>query len=214
MATRERNRTRDRSKSSDISGEPTLAAAAAAHAAGLAAQARAAPSGPHRLASWQAPAAPAAATAAAPQASTPPLRPNSAADLLVAAAAAVSRADALQRAEASESDVSPKSWQAASHGAEPRRRREKGPERHHRKDRFGEVHAKPDELRSQAHKQELRGERDGSKPDEASTVSGPDTKRARRKVLFTSTCGTDVQTQYLLPSFLPIWHFAASRTSA
>ena len=102
------------------------------------------------------------------------MRPNAAADLLVAAAAAVNRADALQRAEASESDVSPQSWQAPS-----RKKKEKDAERRLKKDRLGDLAVRPDEVQSQGQKQELRGERN-AKADEAASAQEP--RRVKRKV--------------------------------
>ena len=186
MATRERNRTRDRSKSSDISGEASLAATAAA------AQARPASTGPHRLASGHLHAAPPASTAAAPPAptrtSSPPLRLNPA-DLLVAAAAAVNRADALQLAEASESDMSPHAWHAAPQPFElAKRRKEKEAERRAKRDRQGQAAAKADEEQVPQGREEAHGAGDAAKQDEAPAVSGPDTKRARRKVCCIAAC--------------------------
>jgi len=186
MATRERNRTRDRSKSSDISGEASLAATAAA------AQARPTSTGPHRLASGHLHAAPPASTAAAPpaptQTSSPPSRLN-AADLLVAAAAAVNRADALQRAEASESDMSPHAWHAPPQPFElAKRRKEKDAERRAKRDRLGQVAAKADEEQVPKGREEMHGDEGAAKQDEAPAVSGPDTKRARRKVCRIAAC--------------------------
>lgn len=181
MATRERNRTRDRSKSSDISGEPSLAATAAA------AQTRPAPNGPHRLASGHIPTGPAASTAGAPsaqplpQAPSPPLHLN-AADLLVAAAAAVNRADALQRAEASESDVSPRARQRAPHLADvPKRRKERDAERRARKDRGLQGGGTDEDQLPRSH-EELRGNGDAAKLEDAPAFSGQEVKRPKRKV--------------------------------
>ena len=151
MATRDRTRSRDRSKSAEVSCDPPLPPSSA--------PARQSSLGPHRLASGQLPSAPAATTAAAP-APSPPLRPSSAADLLMAAAAAVNRADALQRSEASGSDASPHSWQAPSG---PRRKRD---DRRARKDRFGEMSGRADELQG----------------DEGATASGEEARRVKRKV--------------------------------
>lgn len=123
MATRERNRLRDRSKSSDISCEPSSSTLPTWQA----------PNGLSRLAPGLArAAATATAPAAAPSSAAAPgnLDPRYNVDLLVKAAAAVHRAEALQRAEASESDVSPRSRQsgprlAGEHGARQRQREDR-----------------------------------------------------------------------------------------
>lgn len=112
-----------------------------------------------------------------------------AADLLVAAAAAVNRADALQRAEASESDMSPHAWHAAPQPFElAKRRKEKDAERRTKRDRQGQAAAKADEEQVPQGRGELHGAGGGAKQDEAPAVSGPDTKRARRKVCCVAAC--------------------------
>lgn len=112
-----------------------------------------------------------------------------AADLLVAAAAAVNRADALQRAEASESDVSPHAWHAAPQPFElGKRRKEKDAERRAKRDRLAQAAAKAEEEQVPQGREEVHGDGDAAKQDEAPAVSGPDTKRARRKVCCTAAC--------------------------
>ena len=175
MATRERNRLRDRSKSSDISCEPSSSALPTGQA----------PNGLSRLASGPSRAAAASiAPAAAPSTTASPadvdLRCN--ADLLVKAAAAVHRAEALQRAEASESDVSPRSRQsghqlASEHGA--RRRQREGREEKQRPKR--ERSTVDVDAEATADEQQLPHAEEGL-PDQAPGHPASEARRVKRKV--------------------------------
>ena len=177
MATRERNRLRDRSKSSDITCEPSSSALPTCQA----------PNGPSRMAPSRAAAAstaPTAAPAAAPSTAAAPanIDPRCNADLLVKAAAAVHRAEALQRAEASESDVSPRSrqsgpWVAGDHGAK-RRQRESREDRQRPKRERSTVDADAEVTVDQ---QQLPHAEEGAR-DEAHGHPASETRRVKRKV--------------------------------
>ena len=175
MATRERNRLRDRSKSSDISCEPSSSTLPTWQP----------PSGLSRLASGpsRAAAASTAPDAAPPSAAAPgDVNPRCNADLLVKAAAAVHRAEALQRAEASESDVSPRSRQsgprlASEHGAR-RRQREGRDDRQRLKRERSTIDA---DAEVTADEQQLPHAEEGL-PDQAPGHSALETRRVKRKV--------------------------------
>lgn len=168
MATRERNRLRDRSKSSDISCEPSSSTLPTWQA----------PNGPSRLAPGPSRAAAAStAPAAAPSTAAAPVDPRCNADLLVKAAAAVHRAEALQRAEASESDVSPRSRQSgprgvSEHGARQREDRQRPKRQRSIVDANAEVTADEQQL---PHAEE-------GLPDQAPGHSASETRRVKRKV--------------------------------
>ena len=179
MATRDRNRLRDRSKSSDISGEPFASALPPwqpQHSLSrLAPEPGPGPPSTALAASTIPAAAPSTATATAPS-----FYPRSAADLLVKAAAAVNRAEALQRAEASESDVSPRSRQSGPRlgGEQPKRKREGREERQRAKrerERAIEAEAEVTADEQQPHFEEAHPE---ALPDHAPL----ETRRMRRKV--------------------------------
>ena len=109
------------------------------------------------------------------------------ADLLVKAAAAVHRAEALQRASASESDVSPRSRQsgprpATDQGA--RRRQKDGREERQRgkRDRAaagGDAEATGDELQLQP---QTDGQEPQGLPQAAPRQPASETRRVKRKV--------------------------------
>ena len=175
MATRERNRLRDRSKSSDISCEPSSSTLPTWQA----------PNGPSRMAPGLSRAAAAStAPAAAPStaAASVNVDPRCNADLLVKAAAAVHRAEALQRAEASESDVSPRSRQSG-----PRLASEQGAKRRQREGR--DDRQKPKRARSTvdadaevtADEQQLPHAEEGL-PDQAAGQPAAEARRVKRKV--------------------------------
>ncbi|KAL3154709.1 hypothetical protein ABBQ38_011258 [Trebouxia sp. C0009 RCD-2024] len=184
MATRDRNRLRNRSKSSDVSCEPSSSAL-------LTWQPQI---GPSRLAApglVNAPAA-AAAPAAPPSMPAAPEHPNprSSADLLVQAAAAVHRAEALQRAEASESDVSPRSRQSGPRPANEqgaRRRQKDGREERQRAKRGraaaeGDAEATGDELQQpQTDTQEAQLAQ--GLPEQAARQPASETRRVKRKTI-------------------------------
>ena len=179
MATRDRNRLRDRSKSSDISGEPSASAIPLWQPQnGLSRLA----SGPgHPSTALTASTIPAAAPSTAP---APSFYPRSAADLLVKAAAAVNRAEALQRAEASESDVSPRSRQSGPPrlgGDQPKRKRDGREERQRAKrdrERALEADAEATADEHQPHLVEAHPE---EMPDHAPSFA-LEPRRVRRKV--------------------------------
>lgn len=177
MATRERNRLRDRSKSSDISCEPSSSALPnwQAHN-GLS---RLAPGLGRAVATAPAPAA-APSTAAAPG----NLDPRCNVDLLVKAAAAVHRAEALQRAEASESDVSPRSRQSgprlASEQGARRRQRQREDRPRGKRDR-ATVEADAEVTADEQQQQQLPQAEKGL-PDQAPGQSASETRRVKRKV--------------------------------
>lgn len=175
MATRDRNRLRDRSKSSDISGEPFASALPPwqpQHSLSrLAPEPGPGPPSTALAASTIPAAAPSTATATAPS-----FYPRSAADLLVKAAAAVNRAEALQRAEASESDVSPRSRQSGPRlGGEQREGREERQRAKRERERAIEAEAEVTADEQQPHFEEAHPE---ALPDHAPL----ETRRMRRKV--------------------------------
>lgn len=177
MATRERNRLRDRSKSSDISCEPSSSVLPNWQA----------PSGLSRLAPGLGrPAAIAPAPAVAPSTVAAPenLEPRCNVDLLVKAAAAVYRAEALQRAEASESDVSPRSRQSglrpAGENAARRRQREDREDRPRGKRNRVTVEADAEVTADEQQLQLPHAEK--GLPDQAPGHSASETRRVKRKV--------------------------------
>lgn len=114
---------------------------------------------------------------------------RSSADLLVQAAAAVHRAEALQRAEASESDVSPRSRQSGPRPANEqgaRRRQKDGREERQRAKRGraaaeGDAEATGDELQQpQTDTQEAQLAQ--GLPEQAARQPASETRRVKRKV--------------------------------
>ena len=186
MATRDRARLRDRSKSSDISGEPSSGALPTWQPQ----------NGPSRLAPGQGHALHAPVPSTLPPSmfsalgAAANLHTKSAADLLMQAAAAVNRADALQRNEASESDVSPRSRQNGLPrlvGGRPKRRREGKQERQMAKrERERALEAEAELTADEQQAQPDRRTHEAQPEDEGAGLSANETRRIRRKVFLPS----------------------------